>query len=520
MLGSDSRSCKNDQPVKATDRPGLQPSNQIALTLDEQLERLSDTQGQAQSNPGGQTGSTSDIFHLTDLGNARRLVERHGADLRFVHPWRRWFVWDELRWAEDTTAEVARRVKETQGKVYDEATVRLRALRDAGDDPDAKAERDHAQKLLKHAINWEDARAIARCLELAKSEPGVPLLPDQLDQDPFLLNVLNGTLDLRTGELRPHQREDLITKLAPVWYDPQAECPLWLKFLDRIMDGKADLIGYLQRVVGYCLTGDVSEQCLWFFHGTGANGKSTFLATLLAMLGDYAMQSVSDLLMVKGHESHPTERADLFGKRFVSTIETEEGKRMAEALMKQMTGGDKVRARKMRQDFFEFAPTHKIVLAANHKPTVRGTDHAAWRRIKLVPFVVTISPEEKDKDLPQKLTAELPGILAWAVQGCLDWQREGLAEPDEVRQATAAYQSEQDSVQGFLSDCCQLLPEARVKASALLDAYQKWSGDRLMTLQGFGQRLREKGYESKRGHGGGYFWHGIGLPPDGSGEHG
>ena len=198
--------------------------------------------------------------------------------------------------------------------------------------------------MLHHGLKWEDARAIARCLELAKSEPGVPLLPEELDRDPFLLNVLNGTLDLRNGHLRPHRREDLLTKLAPVSYCLRATCPLWLKFLDRIMDGNQALITYLQRVVGYGLTGDVSEQCLWFFHGAGANGKSTFLTTLLAMLGDYGMQAVSDLLMVKSHESHPTERADLLGKRFVATIETEEAKRMAEALMKQMTGGDKVRA--------------------------------------------------------------------------------------------------------------------------------------------------------------------------------
>ena len=341
-----------------------------------------------------------------------------------------------------------------------------------------------------------------------------------LDCDPFVLNVLNGTVDLRTGRLHPHRRENLLTKLAPVSYSPLATCLLWLKFLDRIMDGNQELITYLQRVVGYGLTGDVSEQCLWFFHGTGANGKSTFLTTLLAILGDYGMQSVSDLLMVKNHESHPTERADLLGKRFVATIETEEGNRVAEALMKQMTGGDKIRARKMRQDLFEFEPTHKIVLAANHKPTVRGTDLAAWRRIKLIPFTVTIPEAEKDKSLPERLKTELSGILAWAVRGCLDWMREGLAEPDKVRQATTDYQSEQDSVQGFIDECCVIHPDRRVKASDLLEKFHSWSGDRLMTRPAFGQRLREKGFESKRGHGGGYLWLAIGLASDGTGEHG
>jgi putative DNA primase/helicase len=460
-----------------------------------------------------------DAHHLTDLGNARRVKIRHGIDLRFIHPWKAWLVWDGRRWAEDTTAEAVRRVKDTQGALYDWVADRLKELRNAGDDSMA-AQKDRLVKLLNHAIKWEDARAIGRSLELLKSEPDVPVLPYNLDLDQFLLNVLNGTLDLRTGQLRQHMREDLITKLAPVFYDPSATCLLWLKFLDRIMDGNRDLINYRQRVVGYGLTGDVSEQCLWFFYGTGANGKSTFLATLLAMHGDYGMQAVSELLMVKNHKSHPTERADLFGKRFVATIETEEGKRMAEALMKQMTGGDKVRARKMRQDFFEFAPTHKIILAANHKPSVRGTDHAAWRRIKLVPFAVTITDEEKDKALPEKLKTELSGVLAWAVRGCLDWQRNGLAEPEDVHQATDAYHSEQDSVQGFIGECCVVRPEVRVRASALLEAYHGWSGDRLMSLQAFGQRLREKGFVSKRGHGGGYFWHGIGLSQNGAGEHG
>jgi putative DNA primase/helicase len=365
-------------------------------------------------------------------------------------------------------------------------------------------------KLLNHCLKWEDTRAIARCLESARSEPGIPVLPGVLDADPFLLNVLNGTLDLRTGQLRPHRREDLITKLAPVRYDEAATCPTWQRSLSRWMHGNEDLIGYLRRVTGYWLTGDVSEQVLWFFHGAGANGKSTFLGTVLAMLGDYGMQAVSDLLMTKHNETHPTERADLFGRRFVATIETEEGKRMAEALLKQLTGGDKVRARKMRQDFFEFDPRHKIVLAANHKPQVRGTDHAVWRRIKLVPFTVTIPDEEKDKQLPEKLKGELPGVLAWAVAGCLEWQRHGLGEPDEVRQATAAYQAEQDAVAQFVAECCIRQGEARVKVSALFEAYGRWSGDKFMTQPAFNERLRAKGFESQRGNHG-YFWRGLAL---------
>jgi putative DNA primase/helicase len=462
----------------------------------------------------GESQTTTDN-HLTDLGNARRLVKRHGMDMRFCHPFKRWFVWDGSRWHEDETGAADRLVKETQGELYRSTVARIEFLSDLVDENYRKAQLSELTAILKHALRLEDARDMARCLKSASSEPGIPVLPNQLDRDPMLLNVLNGTIDLRTGTLREHRREDLLTKLAPVSYDPNATCPRWLQFLDRIMEGNDDLIAYLQRVVGYALTGDVSEQCLWFFHGTGANGKSTFLSTIMAMLGDYGMQAVSDLLMTRKNESHPTERADLCGRRFVATIETEEGKRMAEVLMKQLTGGDRIRARKMRQDFFEIEPTWKIFLAANDKPVMRGADYANWRRIKLVPFAVTISPDEKDKDLPVKLKSELHGILAWAIRGCLDWQKHGLGEPDEVRQATENYRDEQDTLQGFIRACCSVLPEARIQASKLFEAYQDWSGDRETTQKAFTQKMETKGFLSKPGTGNRRFFHGLRLPGTG-----
>jgi putative DNA primase/helicase len=437
--------------------------------------------------------------HLTDLGNARRVVLDHGADLKFCHPWKQFLVWDGRRWRPDDTGEPVRRVKATQAELYRRVAGRIAQLGEvADDDDDRKAELARLTALLKHALKWEDARRIEASLNLVKSEPGVPVLPADLDRDPFLLNVLNGTLDLRTGQLRPHDRADLLTKVCPVEYDPDAGCPLWTQFLHRVMDGNGDLVNYLRRVVGYSLTGDVSEQVLFFFYGTGANGKSTFLTTVREMLGDYACQAVSELLMMKAHESHPTERADLFGRRFVATIETDEGKRLAESLMKQLTGGDAVKARRMRQDFFEFDQTWKIVLAANHKPAVRGQDHANWRRIKLVPWTVTIADDERDKDLPRKLKAERAGILAWAVRGCLDWQRSGLGEPEEVKAATDAYRAEQDLVAGFVADQCFTHPSAKATPSALYKAYAAWSGDTLMKQRQFGDRLEALGYKRER----------------------
>jgi putative DNA primase/helicase len=434
--------------------------------------------------------------NLSDLGNAQRLVTRFGGEIRHCHPWKQDLVWDNWRWRADDTAQAERFAKETIRQMYLEA----QGLPD-----------DERVALTKHALKSEDSRRLRAMVSLARSESGVPILPATLDADPYLFNCANGTIDLRTGLLRPHRPADLITKLAPLVFDETATCPLWLKFLDQIMGGNKALVGYLQRFTGYCLSGDVSEQCLLFLYGTGANGKSTFLNTLLPIFGDYGLQAVSDLLLAKHHESHPTERADLFGRRFVITIETEDGRRIAEALMKQLTGGDRIRARHLYQDSFEFAPTHKILLAANHKPKVRGTDHAAWRRIKLLPFTVTISEQDKDRNLPRKLARERIGILSWAVAGCLEWQRYGLQEPAEVQAATAAYRAEEDVVQGFLNECCVLNPTASANSTVLFNAFMNWAGDKTMTPLAFRKRLNDKGFQSSRGTNGYYFWDGLGL---------
>jgi putative DNA primase/helicase len=438
--------------------------------------------------------------NLTDLGNARRLVARYGKDIRYCHPWGRWLVWDGGRWAKDETGMVLQLAKERVRSIYAEAAV-------TADETARKAIADHARRS-------ESAMRIRAMVSLAESEPGVPVLPNEMDRHEWLFNVKNGTIDLRTGELRPHRREDILTKIVPVEYDPVAECPTWLAFLERIMAGNRNLIGFLQRAAGYSLTASTQEQCFFLLHGTGANGKSVFLTTLLAATGDYGIQAAPVLLLKKSGESHPTEVADLFGARLVVATETEAGRRLAENLVKQLTGGDRLKARFMRQDFFEFNATHKIWLATNNKPTVRGTDYAIWRRIKLVPFTVTIPPEERDGSLPEKLRRELPGILAWAVKGCLEWQARGLDEPAEVTTATSAYRDEQDALGGFIRDRCVVQPCAKVSAMGLYRAYVEWcgeNGEHPMAQRNFGMRLTERGFQRKAGTGGYSFWHGLGL---------
>jgi P4 family phage/plasmid primase-like protien len=344
-------------------------------------------------------------FNLTDLGNAERLVARHGADLRYCHPWGKWLAWDGIRWVVDASGEVERRVIETVRGIYAEAE----------DATDSTKRRNIAQ----HAMRSESHLRIEAMMALARSMPGIPVAPDDLDNDTWLLNAQNGAVSLKSAELRPHRREDLITKLAPVEYNGAADAPTWKAALERWLPFEA-LRRFVQRLFGYALTGDVSEQVLPFLHGPGANGKTTMTNTALEMMGDYGQQAAPDLLLAK-RGSHPTELADLFGARLVASVEVEDGRRLAESLVKQLTGGDRIKARRMREDFWEFAPTHKVFLAANHKPVVRGTDHAIWRRIKLVPFDVVIPKGEQDSRLPKKLRAELPGILAWAVHGCLEW---------------------------------------------------------------------------------------------------
>lgn len=350
-------------------------------------------------------------------------------------------------------------------------------------------------------------------MELAKSEPGVPVSADQLDAAPWVLNVLNGTLDLRTGQLRPHAREDLLTKLAPVAYDPGALCPTWEAFLSRILAGDVELIRFVQKVIGYSLTGSTQEQCLFILYGAGANGKSTLIQSISALLGDYARQTPTETLLVQRGDGVRNDLARLQGARFVSAVEVEGGRRLAEALVKQLTGGDTITARFLYGEHFEFQPMFKLWLAVNHRPVVQGTDHAIWRRIRLLPFTVTIPPAEQDKRLAEKLQAELAGILRWAVEGCQAWQREGLEPPAAVQRATGDYRAEMDVIAAFIRDCCVLGDKQEVSTSALYAEYVGWCtqvGESPVSQKALAATLKERGCTPGR-RGGGRLWVGIAL---------
>jgi putative DNA primase/helicase len=389
-------------------------------------------------------------------------------------------------------------------------TVR-RIYREASDEEDE----DRRKALAKHARASESETRIRAMVELAKSE--IPVSPDELDADPWLLNTKNGTIDLRTGQLRDHKREDLITKLAPVEFATNAEAPAWEAFLERVLPGE-ELRRFVRRAAGYSATGNTSEQCMFIHHGPGANGKSTFQETVSAALGDYAMRTPTETLLVKRPGGVPNDVARLKGARFVTASETEEGRRLAESLVKDLTGQDTISARFMWAEWFDFKPTHALHLSTNHKPEIRGTDAAIWRRIRLVPWAVTIPPAEQDKKLPEKLRDELPGVLAWIVRGCAEWQREGLRAPEEVRQATQAYRAEMDVLAAFLADCCLRAADEEAFAGELWGAWKRWceeAGEQAGSQKRFGGRLAERGFlnhrDSKTGR---KVWSGLSLRPN------
>lgn len=439
------------------------------------------------------------VPHRTDTGNAIRLIRRHGKDLRYIARRHEWIVWNGKRWEVDETGEVMRRAKDTVRHIY----------REAANNPDA-IER---QALASFAARCESSARLDSMIKLAWSEPGVAIQPGTLDSDPWLFNVSNGTIDLRTGRLRPHSRDDYITKITSCEYQASASAPVWDGFIKCIMGDNSTLSSYFQRCIGYSMTGSVREQKLFMPHGGGANGKSTALNAIADVLGDYATPAARDLLLMKPSDNHPTTIADLDGVRMVLGAETDEGRRLAESLVKQLTGGDAMKARKMHKDYYSYAPIFKLWLAVNHPPIVRGTDYAIWRRIQRIPFTVTIPEVEQDRDLPTKLKAERPGILNWCLSGCAAWQTQGLDTPTTVTLATSEYRADMDIIGSFLETACVSDASGTCPKKHFYEAYTAWaleSGEEVMSQRIVSHRLTERGIGSDRTNSV-HYWKGIRL---------
>lgn len=469
----------------------------------------------------------SPVTPCGDVANAQRIYREFGRDLLYS-PGMGWLGWRGAHWALDE--QFAKRCSLRLGRVIAGEASGL-AAEAAALDPEGKrflkgADADQEEQQIKKAKQLQARSDALRgwAVEVERQGPRIPRAlafaqaylskrADELDANRWLLPCVNGTLDLKTGKLRAHHRSDFCTAALGIAYDAKAKAPTWLRFLGEIFAENRALIDYIQRAAGYCLTGDVREHVLFILYGTGSNGKSTFLNALQIVLGLFMRPAAPGLLMAAHGERHPADIADIRGARLVTAVENAEGKSFDEERVKWLTGGDRLKARMMRQDFFEFDPTAKFWLATNHKPVVRGGDYGIWRRIHLIPFTVTFPPEKKDTTLPAKLATEAPGILAWLVEGCREWQRMGLSPPAEVLAATEEYRSEMDTIGQFVAERLVEDFRATVTAKDVYKTYTEWceeNGLRAASQQALGRKLTERGLERHRATSG-FVWRGIRL---------
>ncbi|VFA94746.1 Uncharacterized conserved protein [Nocardia farcinica] len=423
-----------------------------------------------------------DNIHRGQARLAYRLAAGYAGRLLHV-PGIGWHCWDGTRWRADDSGAPTRAV--------------LDVVRRALSEPTADKE------LVSDVRKCESASGIAGVLAIAGALEPVSASVSDLDADPYLLNTANGTVDLRTKTLREHTPGDRLTKVCRAAYHTDATAPRWEAFLARVLPDP-EVRGFVQRLAGVALLGRVAEQILPIFTGTGANGKSVFISALSYALGDYASTAEPDLFMAR-QGAHPTGEMDLMGRRWVSVSESDKGRRLAEATMKRLTGGDTIRARRMRQDFVEFTPSHTAVLVTNHLPQVSGDDQAVWRRLRVVPFDVVIPAEERDPHLAEALQLEADGILAWAIQGYIEWEQRGLDEPHSVRAATDRYQTDSNDVARFIDERCFVSPQAYGTPGEFHIAYSEWAradGEaQQMSLKAFGAALAERGYRTSKSNG-------------------
>lgn len=443
---------------------------------------------------------------FTDVWNAGLFIEKYGDEIRYCDALGGWYIWDGSRWKRDDTFQILRLAKNTVKQIYEMS-------RANGD-----------KFLFKHAVKSESETRLKAMINLARSE-GVAIQSEQFDTDVFLLNCRNGTLDLRTGELKSHSRNDYITRRVELDFRPDAACPEWQKFLTSIFLGDAGIIGFMQRAVGYALSGSMKEQCVFILFGVGMNGKSTLLKHIFRILGDYAMNTPASTLMEKYTDSIPNDIARLKGARLVTAVESGKNKALAESQIKQLTGDDPISARFLHREYFDFFATFKIFFATNHKPNISGTDKGIWRRIMTIPFEKVISPEERDPKLDEKLAKEYEGILAWAVQGFQMWQKEGLGDVAKITEATNEYREESDLIGNFIEEQCLIGSEYKVSTTAILKAAQLWakdSGLRYVKRNEFIDYLKKRGFTKDRLSGssekGKLYWFGIGLKDSENGE--
>ncbi|MGF9601345.1 phage/plasmid primase, P4 family [Bacillus subtilis] len=446
---------------------------------------------------------TPPVFHLTELGNAERLVYYHGKNIRYCNELD-WLIWNGKMWEEDSKRQIEALTAQTLRAIYGEA----------------KATEDGYRK--KQLNDWAKKceRRNIRMNTILDTRPMVAVRKQELDSHKYLFNCENGVIDLKNGELLPHDRDFLITKISSVAYQKNADCPNWKAFLESIFIDEQgqpnyEIIDFMQKAIGYSLTGDTTEQVMFFLFGNGRNGKSTFINTVQQLLGDYGRQTNSDTFIKKKNDSSiNNDIARLDGARFVSAVESEEGQQLSESLVKQITGGEKMSARFLRQEYFEFTPEFKVFFTTNHKPIVKGSDEGIWRRIRLVPFTVTIQKEKVDKKLPQKLAAEMPGILRWAVEGCLKWQKEGLKEPEVIRKATEGYREDMDILGPYMSERCVVHPSAKIEAKELYKDYKNWcyENDEIeLKNRAFYRQIEIRGFKKENGAKNKVFFYGIGL---------